>query len=95
MTPSEGTALLAGSALAAAAGTSLLGGGLRREQRFGFLCPHLGKSVDCRVAQDVRTGQWKAVRACSAFDDPEQVLCDLECARLANLGLKDYRLSRT
>lgn len=64
----------------------ITGGWLRRELGFRFECPLLGRTADCRVVQDVRTGQWKQMSHCSLVDlDHEN--CGLECARLANLGM--------
>lgn len=63
----------------------ITGGFLRRELAFRITCPRDGRSAECRVMQDVRTGQWKQVIHCSLVDlDLEP--CDVECARLANLG---------
>ncbi len=57
-----------------------------REQSLRFFCPLLRKAVDCRIVQDMRTGQWKRVEACSAFADAPAVRCEKECAKLMNLG---------
>jgi hypothetical protein len=65
----------------------LRGGKLRREQRFGFVCPLLGRPAECRVVQNIRTGQWQELTRCSLLPDPERVECGVECARLANLGM--------
>ena len=73
----------------------LRGGKAAREQSVRSVCPHLKNVVDCRIVQDLRTGQWKALTACSAFADPEDNTCDLECLRLANLGLLTPELRRT
>ena len=72
----------------------LRGGKAAREQRVRLVCPHLKSVVDCRIVQDLRTGQWKQLNACSAFADPEDNTCDLECLRLANLGHLDLRPRR-
>ena len=99
MTPSDWLSVLGASLIVAAVTTGvalwLMDGRLRREQSCSLLCPHLHKSVECRIVQDVRTGQWKALKACSVFAPPEQLLCDCECARLVNLGLSPYRLVRS
>jgi hypothetical protein len=88
--------VLSGLALAAViavlAWLGLRGGALRHEQACRFVCPVFGAGVDCRIVQDVRTGQWKQVEACSAFRDLSQVLCDQDCAKAMNLG---FRLSTT
>jgi hypothetical protein len=68
----------------------LRGGKARCVHTSRFVCPALGVAVDCRMEQDLRTGQWKHVESCSAFADPSQITCDLECARTLNLG---YRLA--
>jgi hypothetical protein len=91
MTPGDWVGVASGAALAAgvsaAAWTGLRGGGVRRAQRCRIMCPMFHQGVDCRIVQDIRTGQWKRVEACSAFVDPEAVSCDQECARLMNLGV--------
>jgi hypothetical protein len=81
-------------ALLALAWLGFRGGKAAREQGVRFVCPHLKSVVDCRIVQDLRTGQWKQLNACSAFADPEDNTCDRECVRLANLGLLDARLRR-
>ncbi|HET7293429.1 MAG TPA: hypothetical protein VFM88_13470 [Vicinamibacteria bacterium] len=70
------------------------GGKLWGERSVRFTCPHLGSVVDCRIVQDVRTGQWKELVACSAFADPDRNTCDRECVRLANLGRLTLGLRR-
>jgi len=60
---------------------------LRRSQACRFACPLSAEPVDCDMVQDIRTGQYKAVRSCSAFPEGE-VRCALDCARLMNLGLR-------
>ena len=69
----------------------LRGGWLRQEKSVHLACPVFGGDVDCEMVQDVRTGQWKAVRSCSAFAEPTQVSCEQDCARLLNLGLPSPR----
>jgi hypothetical protein len=64
----------------------ITGGWLQRELCFRFACPRGGRSAECRVVQDVRTGQWKQVVSCS-LTDLQSEDCGTECARLANLGL--------
>jgi hypothetical protein len=90
--PTEWAGLVAGVALAAVlAALALVGlwmGRLRREQSCRFVCPVHQKSVECRIVQDPRTGQWKQVQACSAFADPREVTCEQDCARLMNLGFR-------
>lgn len=80
--------VLSGLALVAlaVAWIALRGGGLCREHSVRFVCPHLGSTVDCRILQDIRTGQWRQVRTCSAFTNPEEIVCDRKCHRIANLG---------
>jgi hypothetical protein len=39
------------------------------------------------MVQDIRIGQWKQVRTCSAFAVPDQIRCNEECRGLMNLGL--------
>jgi hypothetical protein len=64
------------------------GGAFEHLQRTRFVCPKHRRAVECHVVQDVRTGQWKRVESCSAFDDPHQVTCSQECRRLLNLGFR-------
>lgn len=64
------------------------GGGLRKIQGCRFACPARRTMVICRILQDVRTGQWLDVQSCTAFDVPDHVECDQECARLLNLGFR-------
>jgi hypothetical protein len=59
---------------------------LWRAQARRLACPASGETVDTVLVQDIRTGQWKAVRSCSAYRGGEPH-CDLDCARLMNLGL--------
>jgi hypothetical protein len=66
---------------------ALQGGKLRVQHRVRFICPNLRRTVECRIAQDIRTGQWKQVLTCSVFTDPNVLECDRKCARVANLGL--------
>jgi hypothetical protein len=95
MTPDEWNGLGAGVALALAAGTvtwfATKGGELRRSREYSFECPRFDEEVECRVLQDIRTGQWKDVKSCSAFVVPDRLLCARECANLANLGLLRVR----
>jgi len=70
----------------------LQGGELQHEQRLRFVCPQFDQPVDCRIVQDVRTGQWRRVVACSAFTDPTEVVCERECARIMNLGFPLQRI---
>ena len=65
----------------------LRAGRLRHEQTCRFACPHDRGPVDCVLVQDVRTGQWKELRRCSALP-PGAPPCDVECARLMNLGFR-------
>jgi hypothetical protein len=80
-----GLAIL-GLAAMAAAWIVLKSGRLRYQHSVRLICPNLGRSVECRILQDVRTGQWKQVVTCSAFADPYALDCDRKCARVANLG---------
>ena len=91
MTPDEWAGLGAGVTLALAIGTlarlALKGGALERPREYSFECPRFHEDVQCRVLQDIRTGQWQEVVSCSAFVEPDKILCERECARLSNLGL--------
>ena len=84
--------VLAGLALVAVvaglAWLGLRGGGLQRTQECRLVCPRYGMDVECRIVQDIRTGQWKKVEECTAFRDPTRVLCDEDCARVMNLGFR-------
>lgn len=90
MTPTEWTSPLAGAALTAvviALGIlGLRGGALRRAQKRRFVCPERGAEVDCEILQDVRTGQWKEVRSCSAFAADEGLPCEQQCRTVLNAG---------
>ena len=43
-------------------------GAFHKTQYCRFVCPERGTSVHCRMVQDIRTGQWKIIQSCSAFD---------------------------
>jgi hypothetical protein len=78
-----GYALLAAGALLA---IRYSGQPLWRAQPRALTCPLSGEKVQTVMVQDIRTGQWKSVRWCSAHPRGE-VLCERDCARLMNLGL--------
>lgn len=61
-------------------------GPLLQEQRVRFVCPEKGEPVDCLLVQDIRTGQWKGLRACTALEGGAG--CEVDCAKLLNLGFK-------
>jgi hypothetical protein len=96
--PSDWIGLVSGLALVAALAAlgwlGLRSGSLFREQSCRVVCPLSGETVDCKIVQDIRTGQWKHVQACSAFEDPRQVVCEQDCARLTNLGRPLLRARR-
>ena len=77
-----GYALLAVGALAAIRSS---GQPLWHAQERSITCPLSGETVRALMVQDIRTGQWKSVRSCSAHPLGE-VLCGRDCARLMNLG---------
>ena len=54
--------------------------GFRREQR-RFRCPHTGKFVDATVVREASTGAPTGVASCSAFLDPEKVVCGKDCVQ--------------
>jgi len=84
MTPVAGVAL---TAMVIALGyLGLRGGGLWRAQKRRFVCPDLGTEVSCEIVRDIRTGQWKEVRSCSAFAAGEGIPCDQECRKVMNGG---------
>jgi hypothetical protein len=91
MAPADWIGIASGLALAAVALAvalpGLRGGRLRHEPTCRLECPLIGIAVDCRVDQDMRTGQWGRVHACSAFSGMGEVVCRQDCARLMNLGL--------
>jgi hypothetical protein len=90
MTLELALALLGGLALGVLVATlariGLRGGNLRQALDYRLVCPRLETRVDCRIVQDIRTGQWKRVESCSVFEDPHEVLCEAECVRLMNQG---------
>ena len=90
MTPTESMTPVAGVALTviviALGYLGLRGGGLWRAQKRRFVCPDLGTVVDCEILRDIRTGQWKEVRSCSAFAAGEGIPCDQECRKVMNGG---------
>ena len=65
----------------------LRGGELRREAALRLVCPVSRQPVDCAIVQNVRTGQWTGVQACSAFPDGH-LACAQDCARVMNLGFQ-------
>ena len=68
------------------AGLGLRGERLERSQACLLSCPRDGRILSCQIRQDIRTGQYRAVEACSAFDPGGGVPCDQACARRMNLG---------
>lgn len=87
--------LLVVVAVSCLAWIGLHGGWLRQEKSVRLSCPVFGNPVECEMVQDVRTGQWKSVRSCSAFAEPTHVACEQDCARLLNLGLPSPRPVRS
>lgn len=92
MTGGSWIGFLSGVALAAfvavIARFAFRGGGLWRQTACRFACPLRGDAVNCRIFQNIRTGQWMSVQACSAFPElPGAVPCGEECRKLANVGL--------
>lgn len=91
MTPDQfvGTiaAVMLAVALLALARFALRGGRLIGVSRREFVCPKLHQQVTCELWRDLRTSQFKGVRSCSAFDDPEDVQCEADCAAVMNRGL--------
>jgi hypothetical protein len=69
--------------VAAVVRSTLRGAHLHQAQRWRFVCPDLHEPVEVRLVQDVRTGQWTGVTACSALDP---ITCGQQCVRLLNLG---------
>ena len=66
----------------------LTGGEARRAQSVHLVCPRSEHGCDCTIVQDVRTGQWRKVLDCSAFEPPSAVACDQDCAQMMNLGFR-------
>lgn len=90
-----GLAILGVVAMAAAlTWIALTGGRLRYRHSVRLICPNLGRPVECRILQDIRTGQWRQVLTCSAFADPNVLDCDRKCARVANLGFLQPHVGR-
>ena len=79
--------LLFGAVLALAVVYGLRGGRLLLPQARRFVCPGSGRTVECMIVRDVRTGQFKHVETCTAFSDPTDVRCEEDCAALMNLGV--------
>ena len=82
-----GAGAASAAALLALARVGLKGGALDHVQTCCFVCPRFDEVVACAIRQNVRTGQWNDVEACSAFTQPDKVLCGQDCRRLMNLGL--------
>ena len=80
-------ALVLGAALVAWLSFNGRIGGLRRPQKRRIECPRSHEPADCVLVQDIRTGQWKELRSCSAL--APGATCEVDCAKLLNLG---YRL---
>ncbi len=76
-----------GAALTLAIVYGLRGGRLLLPQLRRFACPVSGKTVDCTIVRDMRTGQFKHVETCSAFPDPTDVHCAEDCTGRMNLGV--------
>lgn len=68
----------------------VMGGWLCREVAARFLCPRVGRDAECRVIQDVTSGEWRHVLACTLLD-ATQPTCDEECARRANVAIGAVR----
>ena len=58
----------------------------RHAQEVCLVCPTLGETVDCRMDQEVYTGQWQSVTACSAHPGQSDPPCDKDCVKRMNLG---------
>jgi hypothetical protein len=58
----------------------------RHAQDVHVMCPRLQRLCDCRVEQEVYSGRWERVLACSAFPDHD-LPCDQSCVQRLNLGL--------
>jgi len=74
--------------IAVAAYFAPYGRSFRLEQDQRVVCPSLGKECDCRLEQEVHSGRWARVLACSAYPDRSDLPCDQACARLMNLGVR-------
>lgn len=62
------------------------GGEARRTSLLTLPCPERHAAADVLAVQDVRTGQWKGITACSLLAEPKVVDCGGRCAGQANLG---------
>lgn len=78
-------ALLVAIVLAARLGP--FGARFGHTQACSFVCPVLGQDVDCRAVQEVYTGQWQRVAACSVYPGRDALPCGQDCVKTLNLGL--------
>lgn len=58
-----------------------------RAESHRWYCVAQGREVDLVQVADAATGRWLGVRSCSAFSDPERVVCDKHCVAELNSGL--------
>ena len=72
--------------VAVAARFAPFGRAFRQAQDVHVLCPTLRQQCDCRIEQEVYSGRWERVLACSAFPD-RALSCDQACVKTLNLGL--------
>jgi hypothetical protein len=72
--------------IAAAARFGPFGRRFRRAQAVRLVCPTRCEDVDCRIEQEVYTGQWQAVTSCSAHPGQGDPPCDKDCMKATNLG---------
>jgi len=48
------------------------------------ICPQTGRDVQTVHVRDAFSGRWLGVQSCSAFGDPEAVICTRECVKELN-----------
>jgi hypothetical protein len=73
--------------LAIAARFAPFGHPFRHAQDLRVHCPTLGRQCDCRIEQEVYTGRFERVLACSAYPDRTDLPCDQGCLKRMNLGM--------
>jgi hypothetical protein len=79
--------MLLAVALLALARLGLRGGRLIGVTQRHFVCPNLHQPVTCELWRDFRTSQMKGLRRCTAFEHPEEINCEAQCAAIMNRGL--------
>jgi len=90
MNPDSWLGIASGVAWIAAVGAlarlALRDGELAEARNCRFLCPQTGRPANCWMIQDIRTGQWRQMRSCSALAEMGLASCREECRREMNHG---------